>query len=79
MLWLFEMLTLVVFDVLASINPPFLCVFFVCLRNLKHICPSLLTCRDLTSKLFGAHSYLSIHRFMHLLICASESLTTFNC
>lgn len=79
MSYLFEMLPPVVFYVLASINPPFLCVFFVRLRNLKHICPSLLMCRELTSPLFGAHSYLSIQCFMRLLICASESLTTFNC
>lgn len=78
MLYLFEMLPLVVFYILASINPPFLCGFclFVCLGNLKHIFPSLLTCRELTSKLFGAQSYLNIKGFMHLFLCASECLTT---
>lgn len=74
MLYLFEMLPLVVFYILASINPPFLRGF--CLGNLKHIFPSLLTCRELTSKLFGAQSYLNIKGFMHLFLCASECLTT---
>lgn len=41
-----------------------------------HAFPSLLTCRELTSKLFGAQSYLSIKGFLHLLLCASECLTT---